>query len=119
MTATAPVAQPKMSHREIMQALTGLLMGMFVSILAGTVVSSSLPVIVSDLDGGQTAFTWVVTATLLATTISTPIWGKLADLGNRKLLLQLALAMFVLASAAAGFAQNTEFLIAMRVVQGL
>ena len=119
MTATAPVAQPKMSHREIMQSLTGLLMGMFVSILAGTVVSSSLPVIVSDLDGGQTAFTWVVTATLLATTISTPIWGKLADLGNRKLLLQLALAMFVLASAAAGFAQNTEFLIAMRVIQGL
>ena len=61
----------------------------------------------------------MVTATLLATTIATPIWGKLADLGNRKLLLQISLAMFVLASAAAGFAQNTEFLIAMRVVQGL
>ncbi len=119
MTATAPVAQPKMSHRQIMQSLTGLLMGMFVSILAGTVVSSSLPVIVSDLNGGQTAYTWVVTATLLATTISTPIWGKLADLGNRKLLLQISLAMFVLASAAAGFAQNTEFLITMRVIQGL
>lgn len=119
MTATAPVSQPKMSHAQIMQALTGLLMGMFVSILAGTVVSSSLPVIVSDLKGGQTAFTWVVTATLLATTISTPIWGKLADLGNRKLLLQISLAMFVLASAAAGFSQDTNFLIAMRVIQGL
>lgn len=119
MTATAPVSQPKMSHAQIMQALTGLLMGMFVSILAGTVVSSSLPVIVSDLKGGQTAFTWVVTATLLATTISTPIWGKLADIGNRKLLLQISLAMFVLASAAAGFSQDTSFLITMRVIQGL
>lgn len=119
MTAVAPVANAKMSHRQILQSLTGLLMGMFVSILAGTVVSSSLPVIVSDLNGSQTAYTWVVTATLLATTISTPIWGKLADLGNRKLLLQISLGLFVLASAAAGFAQNTEFLIAMRVIQGL
>ncbi|MGO2068072.1 MFS transporter [Glutamicibacter arilaitensis] len=119
MTATAPVAKPKMTHREILTALTGILMGMFVSILASTVVSSSLPVIVSDLNGSQTAFTWVVTATLLATTISTPIWGKLADLGNRKLLLQIALGIFVLASAAAGFSQNTSFLIAMRVIQGL
>ncbi|MGQ3382572.1 DHA2 family efflux MFS transporter permease subunit [Glutamicibacter sp. TV12E] len=119
MTAIAPVAGPKMTHREILTALTGILMGMFVSILASTVVSSSLPVIVSDLNGSQTAYTWVVTATLLATTISTPIWGKLADLGNRKLLLQISLAIFVLASAAAGFSQTTSFLIAMRVVQGL
>ena len=119
MTAIAPVAKPKMTHREILTALTGLLMGMFVSILANTVVSSSLPVIVSDLNGSQTSYTWVVTATLLATTISTPIWGKLADLGNRKLLLQISLAIFVLASAAAGFSQTTSFLIAMRVIQGL
>ncbi|WP_334121127.1 MFS transporter [Glutamicibacter sp.] len=119
MTAIAPVAKPKMTHREILTALTGILMGMFVSILANTVVSSSLPVIVSDLHGSQTSYTWVVTATLLATTISTPIWGKLADLGNRKLLLQISLAIFVLASAAAGFSQTTGFLIAMRVVQGL
>ncbi|QIV88737.1 DHA2 family efflux MFS transporter permease subunit [Glutamicibacter mishrai] len=108
-----------MTHREILTALTGILMGMFVSILANTVVSSSLPVIVSDLNGSQTSYTWVVTATLLATTISTPIWGKLADLGNRKLLLQISLAIFVLASAAAGFSQTTSFLIAMRVIQGL
>ncbi|MCW4465874.1 DHA2 family efflux MFS transporter permease subunit [Glutamicibacter sp. MNS18] len=119
MTTTTTAPKPRMTHREVMQALTGLLMGMFVSILAGTVVSSSLPVIVSDLNGSQTAYTWVVTATLLATTVSTPIWGKLADLGNRKLLLQIALMMFVLASAAAGFAQDTNFLIAMRIIQGL
>lgn len=119
MTTTPADQNPRMSHREVLQSLTGLLMGMFVSILAGTVVASSLPVIVADLHGSQTAYTWVVTATLLATTVSTPIWGKFADLGNRKLLLQIALMMFVLASAAAGFAQDTNFLIAMRIIQGL
>ncbi|MFJ6415260.1 MDR family MFS transporter [Paeniglutamicibacter sp. NPDC091659] len=108
-----------MTHRQVMQSLTGLLMGMFVSILAGTVVSTSLPVIVSDLKGDQTSYTWVVTATLLATTISTPIWGKLADLSNRKLLLQLSLLIFVVASAIAGFSQDTSMLITMRVFQGL
>ncbi|NKG20075.1 MDR family MFS transporter [Paeniglutamicibacter terrestris] len=108
-----------MTHRQVMQSLTGLLMGMFVSILAGTVVSTSLPVIVSDLHGDQTSYTWVVTATLLATTISTPIWGKLADLANRKLLLQLSLLVFVVASAIAGFSQDTNMLITMRVFQGL
>ncbi|WP_269937873.1 MDR family MFS transporter [Arthrobacter sp. HY1533] len=108
-----------MTHRQVIQSLTGLLMGMFVSILAGTVVSTSLPVILSDLNGDQTAYTWVVTATLLATTISTPIWGKLADLSNRKLLLQLSLVIFVVASAIAGFSQDTSMLITMRVFQGL
>ncbi len=108
-----------MTHRQVIQSLTGLLMGMFVSILAGTVVSTSLPVILSDLHGDQTAYTWVVTATLLATTISTPIWGKLADLSNRKVLLQLSLVVFVVASAIAGFSQDTTMLITMRVFQGL
>ncbi len=108
-----------MTHRQVIQSLTGLLMGMFVSILAGTVVSTSLPVILSDLHGDQAAYTWVVTATLLATTISTPIWGKLADLSNRKVLLQLSLVVFVVASAIAGFSQDTSMLITMRVFQGL
>ena len=92
---------------------------MFVSMLASTVVSTSLPVIIHDLGGNQTAFTWVVTATLLTTAISTPIWGKLADLTNRKVLYQLAIVIFVLATAAAGFAQNPEWLIACRAVQGI
>lgn len=108
-----------MTHRQVIQSLTGLLMGMFVSLLAGTVVSTSLPVILSDLHGDQTAYTWVVTATLLATTISTPIWGKLSDLSNRKMLLQLSLLIFVVASAIAGFSQDTSMLITMRVFQGL
>jgi EmrB/QacA subfamily drug resistance transporter len=113
----APAAA--MSHRQVLEALSGLLLGMFVSILAGTVVSSSLPRIISELGGDQSAFTWVVTSTLLATTVSTPIWGKLADLLNRKLLIQLALGLFVLGSALAGFSQNPEMLITFRVVQGL
>lgn len=79
-----------MSRRQVLQALSGLMLGMFVSMLASTVVSTSLPLIISDLKGDQSAFTWVVTATLLATTVSTPIWGKLADLTNRKLLLQIS-----------------------------
>lgn len=117
--AAPALSESGMTHRQVLQALTGLLMGMFVSILAGTVVSTSLPVILSDLNGDQAAYTWVVTATLLATTISTPIWGKLADLYNRKLLLQLSLVIFVVASAVAGFSQDTSMLITMRVFQGL
>lgn len=117
-TDVAP-EKPKMSHRQVLEALSGLLLGMFVSMLASTVVSTSLPVIIHDLDGNQTAFTWVVTATLLTTAISTPIWGKLADLTNRKVLFQAAIAIFVLATAAAGFSQNPEMLIACRAVQGL
>ncbi len=119
LKAEPTLSESGMTHRQVMQSLTGLLMGMFVSILAGTVVSTSLPVIVSDLRGDQTSYTWVVTATLLATTISTPIWGKLADLANRKLLLQLSLLVFVVASAIAGFSQDTNMLITMRVFQGL
>ncbi|WP_203580318.1 MDR family MFS transporter [Microbacterium hibisci] len=112
-------AADKRRHRQVLQALTGLLLGMFVSMLASTVVSTSLPVIVHDLGGDQAAFTWVVTATLLTTAISTPIWGKLADLFNRKLLIQIAIVIFVLATAAAGFSQDPGTLIAFRAVQGI
>lgn len=117
--ATPPAPPAPMSRRKVLEALSGLLLGMFVSMLAATVVSTSLPVIVHDLQGDQTVFTWVVTATLLTTAISTPIWGKLADLFDRKLLIQLALALFVLATAAAGFSQDAATLIAFRAVQGL
>lgn len=116
MTPDSPV---KMTHRQVLEALTGLLLGMFVSMIATTVVSTSMPVIVHDLGGDQAAYTWVITATLLTTAISTPIWGKLADLFNRKLLIQIAIVVFVGATAAAGFAQDTNTLIAFRAVQGI
>lgn len=99
--------------------MTALVVSMFVSMLATTVVGSSLPVIVADLGGGQSSFTWVVTATLLATTVSTPVWGKVADLVNRKALLLLALVVFVIATCLAGLSRSVEMLIAMRALQGL
>ena len=108
-----------MTHREVLEALSGILAGLFVSILATSVVSSSLPRIITDLEGSQSGFTWVVTATLLTTTISTPIWGKLADLMDRKLLIQLALVITVVSSAAAGFSGTVGTLITMRAFQGL
>jgi EmrB/QacA subfamily drug resistance transporter len=118
--STAGVAAPTaMSHRQVLEALSGLLMGLFVAVLASTVVSTSLPKIISDLGGDQTALTWVVTSTLLATTVSTPIWGKLADLLDRKLLVQISLVVFVVGSALAGFSEDTGTLILFRVLQGL
>ncbi|MEU6222105.1 MFS transporter [Streptomyces sp. NPDC047042] len=108
-----------MSHRQIMEALTGLLLGMFVAILSSTIVSNALPDIIKDLGGGQSAYTWVVTASLLAMTASTPLWGKLADLFSKKLLIQFALVIFVLGSAAAGLSQNAGMLIGFRAVQGI
>lgn len=119
MTSTTRAESPAMTHRQVMEALSGILLGMFVSVLATSVVSSSLPKIVSDLNGSQSSYTWVVTATLLTTTITTPIWGKLADLADRKLLIQIALVVSVLSSAAAGFSQSVGFLIGMRALQGI
>ena len=122
LTAEAPPAQAgaaTMSHRQILEAMSGLLLGMFVAILSSTVVSTSLPRIVGDLGGSQSTYTWVVTSTLLALTVSTPVWGKLADLFDRKTLMQTGLVIFVAGSLLAGLAQSTAWLIACRVVQGI
>ena len=108
-----------MTHRQIMEAISGLLLGMFVAILSSTIVTNALPHIISDLGGGQSAYTWVVTAALLAMTATTPLWGKLADLYNKKVLVQIALVIYVLGSMAAGLSQNSGMLIACRVVQGI
>ncbi|MFF3419133.1 MFS transporter [Streptomyces sp. NPDC002698] len=108
-----------MTHRQIMEALSGLLLGMFVAILSSTIVTNALPEIIGDLGGGQSAYTWVVTASLLAMTATTPLWGKLSDLYSKKALVQIALIIYVLGSAAAGLSQNPGMLIACRVVQGI
>ncbi|MFE5793525.1 MDR family MFS transporter [Streptomyces sp. NPDC056503] len=108
-----------MTHRQIMEALSGLLLGMFVAILSSTIVSNALPQIITDLEGGQSAYTWVVTATLLSMTATTPLWGKLADLFSKKLLIQIALTIYVAGSIVAGLSQSTGMLIACRVVQGV
>ncbi len=130
MTTTTPVqaAPPEAHHRvhretmtrrEVLEALSGILLGMLVAVLAESVLSTSLPRIITDLRGSQSSFTWVVTATLLTTTITTPIWGKFADLVDRKLLIQLALSITVVSSALAGLSQNVGELIGWRAVQGI
>ncbi|MEU7636437.1 MFS transporter [Streptomyces sp. NPDC039016] len=108
-----------MTHRQIMEALSGLLLGMFVAILSSTIVSNALPHIIHDLHGGQSSYTWVVTAALLAMTATTPLWGKLSDLFSKKALVQIALVIYVGGSVVAGLSQNTGMLIACRVVQGI
>jgi len=120
MSAVAPARlESGMTHREVLEAMSGLLLGMFVAILSSTVVSTALPEIIADLGGSQSSYTWVVTSTLLALTVSTPVWGKLADLFDRKLLVQLGLGIYVGGSLLAGLSQSTGMLIGFRVVQGL
>lgn len=116
MSAAPPVT---MTHPQIMKALSGLMLGMFVAILSSTIVSNALPQIISDLGGTQSSYTWVVTAALLSMTAATPLWGKLSDLFSKKLLVQISLVIYVLGSVVAGLSQNTGTLIACRVVQGI
>ncbi|WP_049573226.1 MDR family MFS transporter [Streptomyces sp. SBT349] len=108
-----------MTERQILQAMSGLMAGMFVAILAGTVVANALPRIITDLGASQSSYTWVVTSELLAMTATVPLWGKLSDLYNKKLLLQASLGLFVAGSLLAGFSQGVDLLIFSRVVQGI
>jgi len=118
-TTVAPAPESTRSAREVFTAISGLVVGMFVAVLSGTVVSTSMPVIIADLGGTQSQYTWVITASLLATAVSTPIWGKLADLVDRKILIQLSLILFTVGTVIAGFSTDTNMLIAVRVVQGV
>jgi EmrB/QacA subfamily drug resistance transporter len=111
-TITAP-------SRAILKSLTGLLLALFVSTLSSTVVATALPRMMGDLHGSPTQYTWVVTATLLTTTVTTPIWGKLADLFGKKTLVQIATVVFLAGSVAAGLAQDGSQLIAARALQGV
>jgi EmrB/QacA subfamily drug resistance transporter len=120
VAAEAPVEQQgRMTHRQILEALSGMMLAMFVAFLSSTVVSNALPTIITDLHGTQSQYTWVVAATLLASTVSTPIWGKFADLFSKKLLLQLAIVVFIAGSMLAGQAHSPNGLIMFRVLQGL
>lgn len=118
-SAMAPAEDVPMTHRQKIEALIGLLLGMFVAFLSSTVVSNALPTIITDLHGTQDQYTWVITATLLASTATTPIWGKFADLVSKKLLVQGALFLFTLGSVLAGLSTSVDMLIGFRVIQGL
>ncbi|MEV6217396.1 MFS transporter [Nocardia sp. NPDC051833] len=108
-----------MTHRQVLEAMTGLLAALFTALLSTTIVSTALPTIIGDLEGSQTAYAWVITTALLANAASTPIWGKFADLFNKKVLVQSAIVIFVIGSVIAGFASTVPILLAARVVQGI
>src|SRR5690606_40120647 len=107
-----------MTHREVLEAMTGLLAALFTALLSTTIVANALPTIIGDLQGSQTAYAWVITTALLTNAASTPIWGKLADLFNKKTLVQSAIVIFVIGSVIAGLSHNVALLLAARALQG-
>ncbi|MFT4009981.1 MAG: MDR family MFS transporter [Nocardioidaceae bacterium] len=116
---TSPAESAPMTHREVLEAMSGLLLALFVAMLSSTVVTNALPRMVADLHGTESGYTWVVVATMLTMTATTPLWGKLADLVDKKLLVQSALVIYVVGSIAAGFSQSMGFLIGARALQGI
>lgn len=126
MTGEAPKAETpaargsvSMSHKEVLFALSGLLLAMFVAMLSSTVVSTALPRIVADLGGSESGYTWVVVASLLTMTATTPLWGKFADLVSKKALTQAALVVYVVGSIVAGLTPSMGVLITARLIQGV
>jgi len=119
-TSTTAGAEPvvQLSHRRVLTVIGALMLGMFLAALDQTVVSTALPTIVGDLNGAS-HLSWVVTAYLLASTVSTPLWGKLGDLYGRKLFFQAAIVIFLIGSALSGLSQSMFELIVFRAVQGL
>jgi EmrB/QacA subfamily drug resistance transporter len=106
------------TRREFMIVLPGLLLTLIIAMLDQLVVSTALPRIVGDL-GGLNHLAWVVTAYILASTITTPLYGKLGDLYGRKRLLMIAIIIFLIGSALAGLSHTMDQLIAFRALQGL
>ncbi|MEI8223408.1 MAG: MFS transporter, partial [Actinomycetes bacterium] len=108
----------QLSHKEIMAVLSGLMMGMLLAALDQTIVSTALKRIVEDFNG-LSHYTWVVTAYLLTSTASTPLYGKISDLYGRRPVFQFAIITFLIGSFAAGAAQTMTQLIIFRALQGL
>src|ERR1700722_5612297 len=111
-------ARPDLSRRAILLIIGALMLGMLLAALDQTIVSTALPTIVGDLKGGS-HIPWVITAYLLSTTVSTPLWGKLGDQYGRKIFFQAAIVIFVIGSILSGLSTSMIELIAFRAVQGL
>jgi EmrB/QacA subfamily drug resistance transporter len=107
-----------LTHREIIQVMIGLMAGVFLAALDQSIVGTALPRIVSDL-GGLEHLSWVVTAYLLTSTASTPLWGKISDLYGRRPMFQAAIVIFLIGSVISGAANSMGMLIGARAVQGL
>ena len=118
MSVPAPAGGSQLSHRQILVVFSGLMLGMFLAALDQTIVATALPTIVGDL-GGLDHLSWVVTAYLLTSTASTPLYGKISDLYGRKIMFQTAIVVFLVGSALSGLSQNMGQLIGFRAVQGL
>ncbi len=111
-------APKSLTHKEIIFVLSGLMVGLLLAALDQTIVSTALKSIVEDFDG-LAHYTWVVTAYLLTSTASTPLYGKISDLYGRRPVFQFAIITFLIGSFAAGAATSMEQLIAFRAIQGL
>lgn len=111
-------ASPQFTHRETVVIITGLMLGMFLAALDQTIVATALPRISADLNGAG-HLSWVVSSYLLTSTAATPIYGKLSDLYGRKLMLQVAIVIFLVTSILCGVAATMGQLIAFRALQGL
>jgi len=111
-------ADTPMSHREIQVVFVALMTGMLLAALDQTIVSTALPTIVGEL-GGLDHLSWVVTAYLLTSTASTPLFGKISDLYGRKIVFQAAIVIFLVGSVLAGVATNMPQLILFRGIQGI
>jgi len=107
----------KEEHRKILVILFALMLGMFLAALDQTIVSTALPTIAGDLHG-LNHLSWVVTAYLITSTISLPLWGKFGDLYGRKNFFQIAIIIFLIGSMLSGLSQNMIELIACRAIQG-
>jgi EmrB/QacA subfamily drug resistance transporter len=107
-----------LSHRQILIVLGGLMAGMFLAALDMSIVGTALPRIVSDL-GGLNHLSWVVTAYLLTSTASTPLWGKISDLYGRRPMFQTAITVFVAGSVLSALADSMPMLIGGRAIQGI
>ncbi len=116
--ASDAVASLDLSRAQVRLVMVGLMLGMLLAALDQTIVATALPTIVGDLHGFS-HLSWVVTAYLLASTASTPIWGKLGDQYGRKKFFQAAIVIFLIGSVLAGLSRNLNELIALRAVQGL
>ena len=114
----APAGQQPLGRRQVFLIIGALLLGMLLAALDQTIVATALPTIAGDLHG-LAHLSWVVTAYLLASTVSTPLWGKLGDQYGRKVFFQAAIIIFLIGSVLAGISQSMPELIAFRAVQGI
>jgi EmrB/QacA subfamily drug resistance transporter len=118
MSTTTATGGKSLSHQQILVVFSGLMLGMLLAALDQTIVATALPTIVGEL-GGLDHLSWVVTAYLLTSTASTPLYGKISDLYGRKIVFQAAIVIFLAGSVLAGLAQNMAQLIGFRAIQGL